>query len=183
MSRTNLSKFAHVLTVGNIKVYFHWSVFVVAGLIIIGSIRNIGITLAAGFAYLAMLVIHEYGHAAVARSKGCYVECIDVYPIIAVVHYTKPWNRLDDCLIAWAGVTAQAAIAIPILIVIKTIGYTPWEPLNAALTVLSAFSLLVAAFNLIPQYPLDGGIAWKIIPEAFVRLRKQRKAARVERWR
>ncbi|HLJ86468.1 MAG TPA: site-2 protease family protein [Candidatus Angelobacter sp.] len=52
-------------------------------------------------------------------------------------------------------------------------GYTRFEPVNAILAILGFYNLAIAAFNLIPASPLDGAIAWKIVPELFRRQRNK----------
>jgi Zn-dependent protease len=53
---------------------------------------------------------------------------------------------------------------------------------NAALTLLGFFSLTTAAFNLIPIRPLDGSIAWALLP-ALLNRRSARPAKREPAWR
>jgi Zn-dependent protease len=73
-------------------------------------------------------------------------------------------------------------IAVPCAIWIATVGYSRFEPLNAALALLGFFSLGMAAFNLIPVAPLDGAMAWKIFPTLLQRSRSK-KAKRAAGWR
>jgi Zn-dependent protease len=77
-----------------------------------------------------------------------------------------PWSKLDHCIIAWGGVIAQAVVALPIVVAVSLFGYSRFEPINAVVAILGFFSLGVALFNLLPIRPLDGSIAWGIIPEA-----------------
>jgi Zn-dependent protease len=45
------------------------------------------------------------------------------------------------------------------------------EALNAVLVIFGNYSLCAAAFNLLPIRPLDGSVAWGIIPAYFERRR------------
>jgi Zn-dependent protease len=68
---------------------------------------------------------------------------------------------------------AQAVVAIPLLLWIEVFGYSRFDPIDAVLGILGPYSLLVAAFNLLPVGRLDGKIAWGIVPRIY----QPRKAA------
>lgn len=61
----------------------------------------------------------------------------------------------------------QTIVAVPIIVLTETFGYTPFQPLNAFLAAFGFFSLFVAMFNLIPVPPLDGAVAWRLLPALF----------------
>jgi len=77
-------------------------------------------------------------------------------------------------MIAWGGILAQIAIALPLLAWITFFGYTRFAVINAILAILGAYSLIVAAFNLLPIGRLDGRLAWGLIPEWIRRVRNRR---------
>jgi Zn-dependent protease len=114
-----------------------------------------------------------------AHRKHSRVLSIEIYPIFGLCHFEIPWSRFDHCVIAWGGVVAQLVVAIPILLWLSVFGYSRFAPVNAALAILGGYSLLMAAFNLLPVGRLDGAIAWGIIPEFFNRakLRRKRKSS------
>jgi Zn-dependent protease len=112
----------------------------------------------------------------------CEVLSIQLYPVFGITKFETPWSRFDHCVIAWGGVIAQAAVALPVVGWVILFGYTRFEPLNALLALLGFFSLGVAAFNLLPIAPLDGAIAWAIIPESIKRLRAHR-GSRSTSWK
>jgi Zn-dependent protease len=91
-------------------------------------------------------------------------------------------SRFDHCLIAWGGVVAQAIVALPFVSWVVLFGYSRLEPVNAVLALLGFFSVGVAIFNLLPIPPLDGAIAWQIVPELIKRhsffARRQNSARR-----
>ena len=99
-----------------------------------------------------------------------------LYPIFGLASFEVPNSRIDRALIAWGGVLAQLAVAIPLTLYIVLAGYTPFEPLNAVLAILGGYSLVVVAFNLLPIRPRDGSRAWDLIPAWFEqrRIRKNR---------
>jgi Zn-dependent protease len=158
-----------------VDVFVHWSIFAIAGVMVLASIKQPWVTLAAGLSWMTLLLLHETGHAIVAQRKGCRASAIYLYPIHGLCCFERPWSRFDHCLIAWGGVMAQLIVAIPLIVGVALFGYSRFEPVNAIVAVLGGYSLLVAAFNLLPFGRLDGVLAWRIIPELFQRLKKRRK--------
>jgi len=149
----------------------HWSVLAIVALILAGVIRQPLLSLVAIICYLSVILIHETGHLLVARRMRCSVNEIRLYPIFGITRFQAPRSKFDHCLIAWGGVLAQAVVAVPIVILVSLFGYSRFEPINAVVGILGYFSLGVALFNLLPFRPLDGSIAWGIIPETFKKLR------------
>jgi Zn-dependent protease len=81
-------------------------------------------------------------------------------------------------------VAAQTAVALPLVIFVSIFGFTRFDALNVAIGILGYYSLLVAAFNLIPLSSLDGATAWSLVPELIKRNRNRRnKPKRVVGWR
>jgi len=60
---------------------------------------------------------------------------------------------------------AQAIVAVPLVVFVTIFGFTRYDAVNVAIGVLGYYSLIVAAFNLIPVPPLDGAKTWYLIPE------------------
>ena len=159
-----MNRLPEVMKIDGVRVYVHWSVFAIALLILLQAIQRPALSFVGLICYFGVLLIHESGHMVVARQKGCDVDRIELYPIFGRTHFSNPWSEFDHQLIAWGGVIAQFLIAIPLMLWIAFFGYTKFEPLNAALVILGYFSFGVALFNLLPFRPLDGSIAWGIIP-------------------
>jgi Zn-dependent protease len=156
-----------------VDTFVHWTVFLVAAVILAGVLRNPGLTLLGLTAYWGVLLIHETGHLIAAQRLGCDVISIEIYPIFGVTRFGTPWSRVDHCLIAWAGVLAQAVIAIPLIAWIVVFGYSRYEAVNMLFAILGYFSISVAIFNLLPVRPLDGSIAWGIFPALIARRRSK----------
>jgi Zn-dependent protease len=166
-----LEKKTKIGEIRGVATYVHWTVFLVAAIILAGVLRNPGLSLLGLAAYWGVLLIHETGHLIAAQRLGCPVFSIEIYPIFGVTRFGTPWSRLDHCVIAWAGVLAQAAVAIPLVIWVAVFGYTSFEAVNMLFVILGFFSLGVAAFNLLPTPPLDGATAWRIFPTLLARRR------------
>ena len=169
-----VDKLTEILRIRGVPVYVHWSVLVIATLILFNVIHHPISSLLGLAAYLGVLLIHESGHLIAAQRMRCSVIEIKLYPIFGITKFETPWSRFDHCVIAWGGVIAQAVVAIPVVIWVTFVGYTRFEAINAVLAILGFFSLGVAAFNLLPIEPLDGASAWAIIPESIKRVRNKR---------
>lgn len=181
-----LEKLSRIMRIRGADVYIHWSVFAVAGAILLGATQwTLALSLVQMACYLAVLFIHECGHLIAARRLRYKVHSIKLYPIFGLTEFDHPWNRFDHCVISWGGVLAQAVIAIPIVIYVELFGMTRFEPVNGALEILGFYSLVMAAINLLPAPPLDGAIAWGIFPEFFRRLKNRRseQPSRQKYWR
>jgi Zn-dependent protease len=173
-----LDKRTKIGYIRGVETYVHWTVFLVAAIILAGVMRRPGLTLLGLTAYWGVLLIHETGHLIVAQRLGCDVFSIELYPIFGVTRFGTPWSRVDHCKIAWAGVLAQALIAIPLVTWVAAFGYTRFESVNMLFVILGFFSLGVAVFNLLPIPPLDGATAWGIFPALLAQRRSKPKAPR-----
>lgn len=163
------------MQVKGVNVYVHWSVFCVAAFFLLGALREPWMALVGMICWLGIILIHECGHLVAAQRKKCYVLEIELYPIFGVTRFELPWSRVDRAVIAWGGVIAQAVVAIPCVVLILVFGYSRFEIVNEVLVLLGFFSLLIAAFNLLPFPPLDGDTAWDIIPALYARARDRKK--------
>jgi Zn-dependent protease len=171
-------RLTRVAQVGGVDVWVHWSIFAIGILILGGAIRRPASTLMGMAAYLGLLIVHESGHLIMARRRGYQALSMALYPIFGLARFEIPDSRIDRALIAWGGVLAQSVVAVPLTLYVVLAGYTRFEALNAVLAILGGYSLLVAAFNLLPVPPLDGSKAWDLIPAWLEqrRIRKERRA-------
>jgi len=169
------------MRIKGVSVYVHWTVFLIAGVMLLGVLERPAVTLVALVSYFTILLVHESGHLIAAQRLHCEVLDIKLYPIFGITSFQTPWSRFDHCLIAWAGVFAQAIVALPLIAWVAAFGYTSSGPVNAGLAILGFISLGIAVFNLLPIQPLDGAVAWGLIPEFFKRLRN-RRSTRAGRW-
>jgi Zn-dependent protease len=169
-----VGRLTHVAQVCGVDVYVHWSILAFGIVILAGTTRKLTSTVLGMAAYLTLLILHESGHLFMARRRGYQAFSMALYPIFGLASFEAPDSRIDRALIAWGGVLAQASVAVPLTLYIILMGYTPFEPLNAVLAILGGYSLLVAAFNLLPIRPLDGSRAWDLVPAWFEQRRLRR---------
>jgi len=164
-----MKRLIRVARIDAVDVYFHWSTMLVGGLVLIWYRDRLELTLAAVAAYLGVAMIHEWGHVVAARRRRCVAWSIEIYPILGLTRFSAPVSFFDACVIAWGGVLAQLAIAVPLVVWVALFGVTPFEPLNAALAILGPLSLLIAMLNLVPLGSCDGAKAWSLIPMLIAR--------------
>ena len=176
-----MNKLPQVMRINGVNVYVHWSVFVISIIILLGAIERPAMSLVGLFAYWSVLLIHECGHMIAAQRKGCHVSSIELYPIWGRTCFNVPWSRFDHCVIAWGGVLAQAVVAAPLVAWVELFGYTRFSVVNEIIEILGYFSIGTAILNLLPIPPLDGAMAWRIIPAYIERFRKHRKK-QVPEW-
>jgi Zn-dependent protease len=81
---------------------------------------------------------------------------------------------VDHVLIAWAGVLAQLAVAIPILTIAAVFPNHDLGYLGPAIVFLGYVNLIFALVNLAPGAGLDGTTAWRVIPLLYARWKSRR---------
>jgi Zn-dependent protease/predicted transcriptional regulator len=117
-----------------------------------------GLGLLSALLLFASILLHELGHAIVARRHGVEIEEIDLWLLGGVARMSSyPKTAGDELRFALAGPGVTLAIASLFgLIAIALPASTP-----QAVTAVVAYQLFVntaiLAFNLLPAFPLDGG--------------------------
>lgn len=109
--------------------------------------------------FFASILIHELSHSYVAQKNNISIKKITLFIFGGVAQITKePQNAQVELKIAVAGPIASIVLGILFfafgLIVHQFTSYkTIWE----IFSYLSFINFLLAAFNLVPAFPLDGG--------------------------
>jgi stage IV sporulation protein FB len=113
-------------------------------------------------ALFCCVMLHELGHALVARRYGCATREILLLPIGGIAQMERlPQKPAQELLIALAGPAVNIALAI-VLGAIAAVARFPIDPeqrtIAGALVVpLMWTNLGLALFNLLPAFPMDGG--------------------------
>ena len=169
MRLPKLNKLIEVMQIRGVKVFVHWSVLLIGTIILLGAVEDVALAFTVLGAYYGVILLHECGHMIAAQRKGCAVWSIELYPIWGITRFGEPYSRYDHCIIAWGGVVAQALVAVPLLVWVEVFGYARFQAVNAILAIFGFFSLSTIVFNLLPIRPLDGAIAWGLLPVFFKR--------------
>jgi len=136
--------------------------------------------------FFVTLLAHEMSHALVARAHGITTKAITLFALGGVAQIEKePEDAKTEFLVGAVGPFSSAVIGAISLGVAWALGWhmgsAPETPLHAMFVWLGYINLTLAAFNMIPGYPLDGGrilrsILWLISGNP---LRATQQAAKV----
>ncbi len=127
------------------------------------------------------LIVHELGHALVARRLGIEVQRIDLFLFGGLTQMSRDAaSPGEEFKVAAAGPAATALFVIVCLAIDLAIvgpnrlvhaaeldGTVPITPVLLSLSWLLFWNILLLVFNLIPAFPLDGGriarsIIWRV---------------------
>lgn len=155
------------------------------------------VAVAAVFLFFVSLVLHELGHALVARREGIGISGIDLWFFGGVAKMTRDSQAPgEEFRVAAAGplvtlVVVGICIGASALIqngaaldVARLAGDAEASPTLALLGFLASINAILFIFNLVPAFPLDGGriarsIIWKITGNRHA---ATRVAGRIGEW-
>lgn len=107
--------------------------------------------------FFISLLLHELSHSVYARSHGIPVREITLFALGGVSQLEKePATAKIEFWMAFAGPLTSAVIGGVCLGIRSMLGPAD-TPVNAMVTWLAYINLALAAFNMVPGYPLDGG--------------------------
>lgn len=172
-----------------VEIGLHYSWFIIALLITLSlaaqfSLNNPdwsdslrwGLAIITAVLFFAAIVIHELSHAVVAKARGLPVRSITLFALGGVAEIEK--EAADAKTEFWMGIVGPITsfvIGVICLGIALALGWTPpgfpQQPLPAMLMWLGYINIVLAIFNMIPGFPLDGGrvlraIAWWITGDA-----------------
>jgi Zn-dependent protease len=142
----------------------------------------VGLSLVLLLAAFGCVLLHELGHALMARRFGIETEDITLYPIGGVARLRRlPRSPGAELLIALAGPAVNVTIAAGL----GLMGHFGLFGLERAQSLLGLFALELllvniglAVFNLIPAFPMDGGRVLRALLSGWLgRVRATRLAA------
>ncbi len=176
-----------------IEVFIHWSFWIIIAWIFMlhfqmghgwsEGLRGVVFILA----LFGCVVLHEFGHALTAKSYGIPTHNITLYPIGGVASLDKmPDKPGQELAVALAGPAVNVVIAGGLYLWLKaTGGLMPLSEMdhmsggNFWFNLMAA-NVILAAFNLIPAFPMDGGrVLRALLAYRMEKLKATNIAARV----
>jgi Zn-dependent protease/predicted transcriptional regulator len=127
-----------------------------------GSVSIWILAIATSLLFFASIVVHELSHAAIAKARGLPVRSITLFALGGVAQIER--ESADPKTEFWMGIVGpitSAVIGVVCLALAWALGWspgaTPGTPLLAMAVWLGYINITLAAFNMIPGFPLDGG--------------------------
>lgn len=136
-------------------------------------------------ALFASVLLHELGHAVVGRRYGVRTLEIVMFPIGGVARLESTPKPHQEFWIALAGPLVNVVIAAGLLGYLTYTG--EWHSLRSltdptddnVLQRIAFGNLLLAGFNLLPAFPMDGG---RMLRSVLARFKTEDEATRVAAW-
>ncbi|WP_202320117.1 CBS domain-containing protein [Archaeoglobus neptunius] len=119
-----------------------------------GEMKRILLSFFAAIALFVAILIHEFAHSIFARKFGVKVRAIMLFIFGGVsMMESMPKKPREEFIVSIAGPAASLLIALISFI----LSFIPLRELSAFFTLFTYFNVILAAFNLIPAFPMDGG--------------------------
>ncbi len=161
--------------VAGISIGLHYSWFLIAFLIalsLIGHFHEVmpqwgkavvwSAAIVTSVLFFVTLLLHELAHSLVAKAKGLRVRSITLFALggVSQIESESP-DAKTEFWIAIVGPLSSLAIGIICLLLARLSGWNrgveAQTPIAAVLLWLGYINFMLALFNMIPGYPLDGG--------------------------
>lgn len=164
-----------IATVAGIPVYLHGTFLVLLAFLFLSDWfdgRSVTAALGGLFFVVAVfvtIVLHEFGHALVARRYGIKTRDITLLPIGGVARLERmPSIPRQELWVALAGPAVNVVIAVATYVLDRVLfaavplaGLEPGQ--GATLDRFFAVNVWLVIFNLIPAFPMDGGRALRAL--------------------
>ncbi|HEU6443902.1 MAG TPA: site-2 protease family protein [Gaiellaceae bacterium] len=163
---------------GGVEVRLHWSLLAVFALIVwsladgvfpsqnpgLSGETHLAMAVAAALLFLASILLHELGHSWAARREGIEVDSISLWLFGGVAQFK---DRFPSAGAEFRVAVAGPLVSIGLGVVFVSIAL-PSVPgaVDGVAAWLGYINLVLAAFNLLPASPLDGG---RVLHAAFWR--------------
>jgi Zn-dependent protease/CBS domain-containing protein len=154
---------------GGVEVRLNWSLIAVFALIVwsladgvlptqnpgLSDGTYLGTAIVAALLFLASILLHELGHSWVARHEGIEVDSITLWLFGGVSEFKDRFtNPGAEFRVALSG--PLVSIGLGVVFVLIALAGLP-SAVDGAAAWLGYINLILAAFNLLPASPLDGG--------------------------
>jgi Zn-dependent protease/CBS domain-containing protein len=128
----------------------------------------IGIAILAAVLFFGSVLLHELAHAVVSQARGIKVQDITLFLFGGATRArVESRGPGDEFLITVVGPLTSAALAGLFWAIEVLVRGTLSRPLTGMFGYLAWVNLLLAGFNLVPGFPLDGGrllrsVVWRV---------------------
>ncbi|WP_221032431.1 site-2 protease family protein [Actomonas aquatica] len=164
----------HLFRIGGIPLSLHWTFL--ALLAYLGwegwtAAGWLGATWLVGFVLAAFtcVVLHELGHALMAKRFGVSTARIVLMPIGGMAAFDRiPRRPRQEIAIALAGPAVNVGLVL-LAFVLGVRFPADWDPLLFPITTaeflrhLTAVNIVMGGFNLVPVFPMDGGRVFRAL--------------------
>jgi Zn-dependent protease len=119
-----------------------------------------GAAVLASLLFFGSIVLHELGHSLVALRLGVRVRSITLFIFGGLASLeSEPKRPRDEVMIAIAGPLVSVALGLAFLGAAQALAETPGpgRVVPVAFSWLGTINLVLAGFNAVPGFPLDGG--------------------------
>jgi Zn-dependent protease len=126
------------------------------------------------------IIFHELAHALVARTYHLPIRSIKLFIFGGVAEMEQePPSAKSEFVTAIAGPIASLLVGLGLYAIASISQVTTWStPIHGVVSYLAYINLLLAGFNLVPAFPLDGGRMLRAILWGWKKnLRRATKAA------
>lgn len=145
------------------------------------GIRGLAVGVVGAVGLFGSIMLHELGHARVARGRGGRVVEILLLPVGGMARIARmPRRPRDELWIALAGPAVSLGLGVGLLAVVWGVRMSVLA--GGLLFRLGVTNLALAAFNMIPSFPMDGGRVFRaVLTPRLGRLRATRVAVMAAR--
>ena len=123
------------------------------------NVVYLGMGVSGALFFFLSVLLHELSHSLVARRRGIEIEGITLFIFGGIAQAKEEAKRpLDEFLLTIAGPLCSVGLAgafYALYLLTESVGWP--NPIVAVFRFLALLNLVLAIFNMIPGFPLDGG--------------------------
>lgn len=175
-----------------IRVYLHWTFLLLPAWVLLSHLgRGHDWAEALGgvgfiFALFGCVLLHEFGHALTAKHYGIHTQDITLLPIGGIARLERlPENPRQELWVTLAGPAVNVGIAVILFFVLWFVyrmnDFSQAQLLEGNFLLrLMWVNVFLAAFNLLPAFPMDGGrVLRALLAMRMARAKATRVAANI----
>jgi Zn-dependent protease len=173
-------------TAFGIGLYVHWTFLIIPFIAVAsgagGGLTEMAVSGGLMFGLFGCVLLHELGHALMARRFGIGTRDITLFPIGGVARLERMSDHPgEEILIAVAGPLVNVVIAAGLWLGLSLSGLDPLymaqylshaSAIDRLLILILSANIVLVLFNMIPAFPMDGGRVFRaLLSIGFGRLR------------